>query len=103
MKLKNVLVKSFFWLVIQLFSLIQCFFISLMFTSPFLCVTFAIMSIVLHRLPVTVNKYFYLILIVCCIPATIAFFVKVSKDMKKDNALKRRFEKELKERLKEQK
>lgn len=103
MKLKRILVKAFSWFIIQLFSFIQCFFISLMFTSPFVCVALAVISIVLHRLPVVVNKYFCLILIVCCIPAAIVFFIKVSKDMKKNNSLKQRFEKEIKERLKEQK
>lgn len=103
MKLKNVLVKSFFWLVIQLFSFIQCFFISLMFTSPFVCVTLAIISTVLHRLPVVVNKYFCFVLIICSIPATIVFFVKISKGVSKDMKLKNEFKEKLKERLKEQK
>lgn len=81
---------------IHLLALLESYLISLVFTSPLICVTLSIMSAFMKSLPALVTGRFWLVYLVGSVPLCLIFFIMIEADAFKlfPGVAKKQFEKE---------
>ena len=83
MRWLNNTVKFFGLLGVHLLTFVRSYIMSLVFSSPIICVALVIISVVYKGFPKVINERFWLFYIVMAVPLSIVFFILIETDVVK--------------------
>lgn len=90
MKAFNSFLKLILYFLIHLITLISAYLISLFFTSPVICLSLSVWSII-STLPELVLSKFWLIYLLSSIPLGIVFFIIIEFNLVEDKDFRRNY------------
>lgn len=83
MRILNKIVKFFGYVGIHILTFVESYLMSLLFTSPIICVVLSVLNAITKTLPETVTERFWIMYLVMCIPLAIIFFILIVLDVTK--------------------